>query len=182
MSQSCSTDDACDSCSSPSSLWYHNGPLFTTFLIIVHCMILHHYSVCHCPIYSEFPSPAKPHGHGDVHSLMYSTGTAAAWRSSGVKWVLFFQDTNSLAFITLPAMLGVSVGRYNHQYFRYPLFIYFPLTSSLNTPTQHSFSTTYPFVIPSRHNPHTFSTFHNHVPNHHISTINPLITLFQSTR
>ena len=40
---------------------------------------------------------------------MYSTGTAAQWRSSGVKWVVFFQDTNSLAFITLPAMLGVSV-------------------------------------------------------------------------
>ena len=101
-------------------------------------MILHHYSVSYCPIYSEFPSPAKPHGHGDVHSLMYSTGTAAAWRSSGVKWVVFFQDTNSLAFITLPAMLGVSVGRYNHQYFRYPLFILSTYQFSQHTyPTFH---------------------------------------------
>ena len=40
---------------------------------------------------------------------MYSTGTASSWRSAGVKWVVFFQDTNGLAFLTLPAMLGVSV-------------------------------------------------------------------------
>ena len=50
----------------------------------------------------------KPHGHGDVHSLMFSTGTAEAWRQRGIKWCVFFQDTNALAFHTLPAMLGVS--------------------------------------------------------------------------
>jgi UDP-sugar pyrophosphorylase len=52
---------------------------------------------------------SKPHGHGDVHSLMLSTGTAAKWQSSGVKWCVFFQDTNGLAFTTLPAMIGVSL-------------------------------------------------------------------------
>jgi UDP-sugar pyrophosphorylase len=52
---------------------------------------------------------AKPHGHGDVHSLMYSTGLASDWAELGIKWIIFFQDTNGLAFYSLPAMLGVSV-------------------------------------------------------------------------
>jgi UDP-sugar pyrophosphorylase len=52
---------------------------------------------------------AKPHGHGDVHSLMYSTGLASDWAAQGINWIIFFQDTNGLAFYTLPAMLGVSV-------------------------------------------------------------------------
>jgi UDP-sugar pyrophosphorylase len=52
---------------------------------------------------------AKPHGHGDVHSLMHSTGTASKWYNMGIKWCVFFQDTNGLAFITLPAMIGVSI-------------------------------------------------------------------------
>jgi UDP-sugar pyrophosphorylase len=51
---------------------------------------------------------AKPHGHGDVHALMHSTGTAEQWAQNGTKYVVFFQDTNGLAFRTLPAMIGVS--------------------------------------------------------------------------
>jgi UDP-sugar pyrophosphorylase len=58
---------------------------------------------------STYVIDAKPHGHGDVHSLMYSTGTAQKWADMGVKWVNFFQDTNALALFTLPAMLGVSL-------------------------------------------------------------------------
>ena len=53
----------------------------------------------------------KPHGHGDVHTLMHSTGTAKRWLEAGLRWVVFFQDTNALAFHTLPAMLGVSQSR-----------------------------------------------------------------------
>ena len=49
---------------------------------------------------------AKPHGHGDVHSLMYSTGTAQKWADMGVRWINFFQDTNALALFTLPAMVS----------------------------------------------------------------------------
>ena len=52
---------------------------------------------------------AKPHGHGDVHALMFSSGTAAAWAAKSVKWCYFFQDTNGLALYSLSAMLGVSV-------------------------------------------------------------------------
>jgi UDP-sugar pyrophosphorylase len=48
-------------------------------------------------------------GHGDVHALMYSTGTAKSWLSKGTSWAFFFQDTNGLAFFTLAAQLGVSL-------------------------------------------------------------------------
>lgn len=58
---------------------------------------------------SPYEIDAKPHGHGDVHSLMHSTGTAARWLAHGIKWCVFFQDTNGLSFTTLSAMLGVSV-------------------------------------------------------------------------
>jgi UDP-sugar pyrophosphorylase len=51
----------------------------------------------------------KPHGHGDVHALMHSSGTARAWQKEGVRWVYFFQDTNGLAIMSLAAMLGVSL-------------------------------------------------------------------------
>lgn len=50
----------------------------------------------------------KPHGHGDVHALMQSSGTAARWK---VGHVFFFQDTNALALNTLLPALGVSVKR-----------------------------------------------------------------------
>ena len=58
---------------------------------------------------SKYVLDSKPHGHGDVHVLMHSTGTAKKWQEKGIKWVAFFQDTNGLAFNTLPAVLGVSV-------------------------------------------------------------------------
>ena len=54
---------------------------------------------------------SKPHGHGDVHSLLHTSKTAERWKSVGIKWIFFFQDTNGLAFFTLPAQLGVSMER-----------------------------------------------------------------------
>ncbi|KAH9307627.1 hypothetical protein KI387_035538, partial [Taxus chinensis] len=53
----------------------------------------------------------KPHGHGDVHALLYSSGLLHQWQSSGRKWVLFFQDTNGLLFKGIPAALGVSASK-----------------------------------------------------------------------
>jgi len=50
----------------------------------------------------------KPHGHGDIHSLMFSHGVAKKWKENGIEWLVLFQDTNGLAFHTLPLMLGVS--------------------------------------------------------------------------
>lgn len=51
----------------------------------------------------------KPHGHGDVHHLLLTSGTAAAWAKAGLKYVAFFQDTNALAFRAMACLLGVSV-------------------------------------------------------------------------
>jgi UDP-sugar pyrophosphorylase len=50
----------------------------------------------------------KPHGHGDVHTLMHQTGLADTWEKSGIKWIVFFQDTNGIIFRALPSVLGVS--------------------------------------------------------------------------
>lgn len=51
----------------------------------------------------------KPHGHGDVHTLLYQSGLAAKWASEGRKWLAFFQDTNGQVFRALLAAIGVSV-------------------------------------------------------------------------
>lgn len=51
---------------------------------------------------------AKPHGHGDVMSLVHSTGLAKKWKIAGKKWVIFLQDTNAVWMKILPAFLGVS--------------------------------------------------------------------------
>lgn len=51
---------------------------------------------------------AKPHGHGDIHALLHSENVAKKWLNNGISWVVFFQDTNGLAFHTLPVALGVS--------------------------------------------------------------------------
>ncbi len=48
----------------------------------------------------------KPHGHGDVHSLLHSSGILQRWQDQGVSHVCFFQDTNGLVFRALPAALG----------------------------------------------------------------------------
>ena len=50
----------------------------------------------------------KPHGHGDIHALLHSHGVAKSWLENGVEWMVFFQDTNGLAFHTLALSLGVS--------------------------------------------------------------------------
>ena len=53
----------------------------------------------------------KPHGHGDVHSLLQSSGLAQRWLAEGRRWLLFFQDTNALVFRCLLGALGVSSSR-----------------------------------------------------------------------
>ncbi|KAJ9673517.1 hypothetical protein PVL29_023218 [Vitis rotundifolia] len=57
---------------------------------------------------SKYRIQTKPHGHGDVHSLLYSSGLLKIWYDAGLRWVLFFQDTNGLLFKAIPAALGVS--------------------------------------------------------------------------
>ena len=50
----------------------------------------------------------KPHGHGDVHTLLASTGLASKWAEEGRKYIVFFQDTNALCFTVTIAAIGVS--------------------------------------------------------------------------
>ena len=50
----------------------------------------------------------KPHGHGDIHALLYQYGVARKWADMGKEWMFFMQDTNALALKTIPSVLGVS--------------------------------------------------------------------------
>ncbi|KAK7282682.1 hypothetical protein RIF29_11654 [Crotalaria pallida] len=64
--------------------------------------------------HNKYKIQTKPHGHGDVHSLLYSSGILKVWHNAGLKWVLFFQDTNGLLFKAIPAALGVSATKQYH--------------------------------------------------------------------
>ncbi|MEN7972503.1 MAG: UTP--glucose-1-phosphate uridylyltransferase [Verrucomicrobiota bacterium] len=50
----------------------------------------------------------KPHGHGDIHMLLYTSGLAAKLEKEGIEHLLFIQDTNGQVFNAMPAALGVS--------------------------------------------------------------------------
>ncbi|KAG2665873.1 hypothetical protein I3760_15G029200 [Carya illinoinensis] len=63
---------------------------------------------------NKYRIQTKPHGHGDVHSLLFSSGLLKVWHDAGLRWVLFFQDTNGLLFKAIPAALGVSATRQYH--------------------------------------------------------------------
>jgi len=58
-----------------------------------------------------FSLQTKPHGHGDVHTLLHTSGLLPKFAADGRRHVVFFQDTNVLAFKAIPAALGVSVRR-----------------------------------------------------------------------
>jgi UDP-sugar pyrophosphorylase len=76
-----------------------------------------------------FTLDTKPHGHGDVHSLLYKEGIVERWVSGQpgtpvqgsdasvlpVQWIVFFQDTNGLVFHSIVAALGVSAERKLHM-------------------------------------------------------------------
>ena len=53
----------------------------------------------------------KPHGHGDVHSLLAQSGLPKKWLNRGLKRVFFFQDTNAFALRTLLPALGSAASR-----------------------------------------------------------------------
>jgi UDP-sugar pyrophosphorylase len=55
---------------------------------------------------SPYVLDTKPHGSGDVHTLLYSSGTAKTWASKGLTHIVFFQDTNSLAMRGIPYAVG----------------------------------------------------------------------------
>jgi len=65
----------------------------------------------------------KPHGHGDVHSLLFGQGIVERWVNPEagsasrlpVEWVVFFQDTNGLVFHSIVPALGVSAEKKLHM-------------------------------------------------------------------
>jgi UDP-sugar pyrophosphorylase len=50
----------------------------------------------------------KPHGHGDVHTLLHMSGLAKKWHQEGRRWIAVFQDTNPFALRSFPLLLGIS--------------------------------------------------------------------------
>ena len=62
----------------------------------------------------EFLIETKPHGHGDIHYLLYTSGKAKQWINEGKKYMVQFMDTNVLAFNCVPASIGASV-KYNYD-------------------------------------------------------------------
>ena len=53
----------------------------------------------------------KPHGHGDIHMLLHTSGTAKQLAKDGVRYLLFIQDTNGQVFNAALAAIGVSEQR-----------------------------------------------------------------------
>ena len=51
----------------------------------------------------------KPHGHGDIHMLLTTSGLAAQLEQQGIEHLVFIQDTNGQVFNALPAAVGASV-------------------------------------------------------------------------
>jgi UDP-sugar pyrophosphorylase len=51
----------------------------------------------------------KPHGHGDIHMLLYTSGVAAKLKEQGIEHFVFMQDTNGQIFNAVPAAVGASV-------------------------------------------------------------------------
>ena len=57
----------------------------------------------------------KPHGHGDVHHLLYREGLVDKWQREGRSHVVFLQDTNALVINSVVPTLGVSVSKGFHM-------------------------------------------------------------------
>lgn len=57
----------------------------------------------------------KPHGHGDVHHLLYRDRHVDAWLKDGRTHVVFLQDTNSLVINGILPALGVSLAKGFHM-------------------------------------------------------------------
>ena len=65
---------------------------------------------CHLSFQKDkFLLQTKPHGHGDIHFLLYQSGLAQKWINEGRKYMIQFMDTNALAFNCVLSTLGASV-------------------------------------------------------------------------
>ena len=62
----------------------------------------------HLALAGKYKLILKPHGHGDIHMLLHSSGLAAKLHRQGIEHLVFIQDTNGQVFNAIPAALGVS--------------------------------------------------------------------------
>jgi UDP-sugar pyrophosphorylase len=62
----------------------------------------------HLGLEKKYQLNLKPHGHGDIHTLLHTSGTAKKFAHSGIRYLLFIQDTNGQVFNAALAALGVS--------------------------------------------------------------------------
>jgi len=62
----------------------------------------------HLALDGKYHLALKPHGHGDIHMLLHTSGTAKRLAASGTRHLLFIQDTNGQAFPAALAAIGVS--------------------------------------------------------------------------
>jgi UDP-sugar pyrophosphorylase len=60
---------------------------------------------------NQWTIETKPHGHGDVHHLLYREGHVDKWEKEGRKHVVFLQDTNALVINSILPTLGVSIAK-----------------------------------------------------------------------
>jgi len=62
----------------------------------------------HLALAEKYKLILKPHGHGDIHMLLHTSGLAAKLHADGIEHFVYVQDTNGQVFNALPAALGVS--------------------------------------------------------------------------
>jgi len=62
----------------------------------------------HLALQEKYQLVLKPHGHGDIHMLLHTSGLAAKLHAEGIEHFVYVQDTNGQVFNALPAALGVS--------------------------------------------------------------------------
>lgn len=59
----------------------------------------------HFAMAGKYELSLKPHGHGDVHSLLHSSGLAKKWATTmGIKWIVFFQVCTVFASLLYPVL------------------------------------------------------------------------------
>jgi UDP-sugar pyrophosphorylase len=71
----------------------------------------------HLALEEKYNLILKPHGHGDIHTLLHTSGTAARLAAEGFRYLMFIQDTNGQVFNAALAAIGVSEDRgYDFNY------------------------------------------------------------------
>ena len=65
----------------------------------------------HLALEEKYNLILKPHGHGDIHTLLHTSGTAARLAAEGFRYLMFIQDTNGQVFNAALAAIGVSEAR-----------------------------------------------------------------------